>query len=518
MTGPAPRIHLSRASTTDSDHHHDDHTHYQHDSSVGAATDADLWAAFTPDHLLLLRQHFTPPRGWPGRASLRGTDDEAAMTRLLTRSQFVEAVTSILGSDKFEGVCGAIFDTVVARSSSPSLTSGGTTVPAGNISSSSSSNISSSSSSVGGSGSGMGISWAGLVSYLGMCVDLRGSQAPSQPIFSTAPRYRLLTHNKREAIGGAVVCSSQSVMLVGARGSLTKVQLNKWRQQQHSRLLLDSCPDQEPPAHTLRKVSLGTWVVEVAVLEEEVVMVAGSSSTLHVLEAASGAAQELLRVTHLPAMPACLAAGCVGEERWVALGDDKGSVHLIRFPHPVSELLTRSRSEGLTSLTWQEVCGRTQLVNGRMVEVCGRVRVVSGTGVHGATVRRVHYHPSTSTLVSCSSDPRASVVLWGPDHATKTYTFAIPRGVRVFAVEWSLHVLVTGSMDGRLRLWNPYVPEAALTALPPAPGRAPPADLLISPHRRVIISCDADAVSTHFVSLVPLRLKRNTHSELNIPC
>ncbi|XP_042206404.1 uncharacterized protein LOC121855494 [Homarus americanus] len=67
------------------------------------------------------------------------------------------------------------------------------------------------------------------------------------------------------------------------------------------------------------------------------------------------------------------------------------------------------------------------------------------------------------------------------------------QGVRVVAVEWTLHVLVTGSSDGRLRVWNPYVPEAALTALPPAPGQ-PPTDLLLCPRRRVIISCDADAV------------------------
>lgn len=67
------------------------------------------------------------------------------------------------------------------------------------------------------------------------------------------------------------------------------------------------------------------------------------------------------------------------------------------------------------------------------------------------------------------------------------------QGVRVFAVEWTLHILVTGSSDGRLRVWNPYVPEAALSVLPPSP--APPAAILICQRRRVIITCDADAVS-----------------------
>ncbi|XP_045623251.1 uncharacterized protein [Procambarus clarkii] len=491
MAGPAPRIHLSRASSSGSDD-----AHYRHPGrGDGAATEADLWAALTPHHLLLLRQQFAPPRGWTGRASLAGREDEPGMTHYLNRSQFVDAVSSLLGSHKFEGVCGAIFDAVVAAgsSASPSLVSSGVGAAA-NISSSSSSNLSSTSSST---GSSAGMSWSGLVSYLAAGVGGGGPHTPTRPLLSSTPRYRLLTHNKREGVAGVVACGGGGggLLVVGARGSLTKVtHSTKWHQQQHSRLHLDSSPDDSLQPLATRKVGLGTWVVEVAVMEEEVAVVAASSSTLHMVEAASGAAQELLRLTHLPAMPACLAAGCVGEERWVAVGDERGSVHLIRFPHPVSELLTRSRSEGLTSLTWQEVCGRVQEVNGRLVEVCRRVKVVSAAGVHGASVRRVQYHPPTSSLVSCSTDPRTSVVLWGPDHATKTYTFAIPRGVRVMAVEWSLHVLVTGSMDGRLRVWNPYVPEAALALLPPAPGRAPPTDLLVCSRRRAIIACDADAV------------------------
>ena len=44
---------------------------------------------------------------------------------------------------------------------------------------------------------------------------------------------------------------------------------------------------------------------------------------------------------------------CVEEGRWVVVGDDRGDVHLLRFPHTTAGLLTRPRSEGLTALTWQ---------------------------------------------------------------------------------------------------------------------------------------------------------------------
>lgn len=37
----------------------------------------------------------------------------------------------------------------------------------------------------------------------------------------------------------------------------------------------------------------------------------------------------------------------------MVVGDDRGAVHLLRFPHAAAGLLTRPRSEGITALTWQ---------------------------------------------------------------------------------------------------------------------------------------------------------------------
>ncbi|MPC13700.1 hypothetical protein E2C01_006444 [Portunus trituberculatus] len=50
MTGPAPRIHLSRASTSVSDD--------QAGRGGEVFTEAGLWASLTPDNLLALRNHF----------------------------------------------------------------------------------------------------------------------------------------------------------------------------------------------------------------------------------------------------------------------------------------------------------------------------------------------------------------------------------------------------------------------------------------------------------------------------
>ncbi|XP_068217098.1 uncharacterized protein [Palaemon carinicauda] len=140
------------------------------------------------------------------------------------------------------------------------------------------------------------------------------------------------------------------------------------------------------------------------------------------------------------------------------------------------------------------MCAGYQEINGRMKEICVGVRVVSVPDLHNASIRQISYHPPSSSLVSCSSDPKASLVIRAPDHNTKTYTFVIPKGVRAFATEWQLHIVVTGSSDGRLRVWNPYLPAAPLSVLPPSPNRAPPAAVLIWSQKRVIITCDADCV------------------------
>ncbi|XP_063861333.1 uncharacterized protein LOC135101369 isoform X1 [Scylla paramamosain] len=480
MTGPAPRIHLSRASTSVSDD--------QGDRGGEVFTEAGLWASLTPDHLLALRNHFLQAEGW-----LVGGSDDPTHSHLLTRQQFVDAVSSLLGNEQYEGVCGTIFDNVVAAYS-PTLATCGMTVHTPNISSSSS-NISSTSSgsSIGFRSGAPGLSWAGLVSYLAAGVGGETRDIAPSPPFQPTPRYRLLLHNKREGVAGTLVCGRSRLLLVGTRGSLTKLLPSRWRQQQHARLLLDGDPDEEQHSRTQapHKAGLGTWVVGVALLEDNIAVVAASSSTLHLVDT-STTPQELLRITSLPALPSCVTAGCVEDGRWVVVGDDRGAVHLLRFPHAAAGLLTRPRSEGLTALTWQEVCSRAQVINGRAVEVCGQVQVASAPTMHKSGVRGVDYNPVTSTLVSCSGDPRGSLVVWGPDHATKTYSFSMPKGVRVFAVEWTLHILVTGSSDGRLRVWNPYVPEAALAVLPPSP--APPAAILICPLRRVIITCDADVI------------------------
>ncbi|XP_066950687.1 uncharacterized protein [Macrobrachium rosenbergii] len=343
---PAPRIRLSRASTSVSE---DDHQTY-HDRSEVTATEEELWSAMTPEHLMMLRRHFIQPRGWPGRASLSVSGEDEEETRLLTRPQFIDAITALLDTERFEGACGLIFDAIVATTAtSASLVTSSSSGPPGTHISSSSSNMSSSSSSYGyvitivtafkiffcnlslfstsasetllfiyfvfsrGSTSTVGISWGGLITYLANGVGARGRDVSQEKLFTPTPKYILLTHTKREPVAGVTVCGRKKLLIVGARGTITKTmqRVRQQSQQQCGRIHLDSTPDEESKsvATSARKTGLGTWIVEVAMVEEEMAVMAASSSTLHFVETSSAVPAEILRITHLPNLPSCIAAG-----------------------------------------------------------------------------------------------------------------------------------------------------------------------------------------------------------------
>ncbi|XP_068208467.1 uncharacterized protein [Palaemon carinicauda] len=303
---PAPRIRLSRASTSVSG---DEHQVYER--SEVTATEEELWTAMTPEHLMMLRRHFIQPRGWPGRASFSVSGEDEEETRLLTRAQFIDAITGLLDTERYEGACGLIFDAIAATmTTSASLSSSG---PTGTHISSSSSNMSSSSSSYGGSTSTVGISWGGLITYLATGVGARGHDVSQEKLFTPTPKYILLTHNKREAIAGVSVCGRKKLLIVGARGIVSKT-MQRVRQQSHhqcGRIYLDSTPEEEPKGtnNVARKTNLGTWIVEVAMVEEEMAVMAASSSTLHFVETSGAVPGEILRITNLPNLPSCIAAG-----------------------------------------------------------------------------------------------------------------------------------------------------------------------------------------------------------------
>ena len=79
----------------------------------------------------------------------------------------------------------------------------------------------------------------------------------------------------------------------------------------------------------------------------------------------------------------------------------------------------------------------------------------------GEVVRRVRYLPDRQSVISCGVHPTDSVVLQDALQRNKKspYRFHVDKGVECFDFDENANLLVTGSADHAVRLWNPYCPQ-----------------------------------------------------------
>ncbi|XP_076066960.1 cilia- and flagella-associated protein 337-like [Oratosquilla oratoria] len=221
-----------------------------------------------------------------------------------------------------------------------------------------------------------------------------------------------------------------------------------------------------------------SWVVDAATMDDETIVVAASDSSLHLLHSTEESQHPLLALTQLPAMPSCLFIRPSGAGHYIVVGDEAGVVHVINLVSVNALTASSAAGQPLTELPWQELCAQTT--------------VTRLSGKHSQAVGSVELDVSSATVISCSQDPKASVVLQGLDQASPGYSFSIHKGVCTFALDWGLHVLVTGSRDGSVRLWNPYVPSAPLAVLTDHDANV--VHVLISASSNAVLALAADKV------------------------
>ncbi|XP_049816035.1 uncharacterized protein LOC126263083 [Schistocerca nitens] len=163
------------------------------------------------------------------------------------------------------------------------------------------------------------------------------------------------------------------------------------------------------------------------------------------------------------------------------MGDDHGNVITLVFHQPRVSLFRKKHPDKLDRYYWVELEQQTEWVSVRVDE-----------GVHAGAVRQLAYCPDNDTLVSCSHDPAATVVIRHAPARRAPYIFRLARGVRCFHLERRLKLLATGSSDCVVRLWNPVVtnqPTASLFG-----HAAAVVDVLVMPDMDVVFSCSTDGV------------------------
>lgn len=162
------------------------------------------------------------------------------------------------------------------------------------------------------------------------------------------------------------------------------------------------------------------------------------------------------------------------------MGVDSGAIHLLYFQKPVTRLFatTFKNESGVVRVPWNKVAinqdkdnkdtedMKTYILYEKMYHERPRVPPNS--------VRQVKYIPDKNSVISSTSSSNRSLVIANVtsnqskdicDKVFKEYVFNIDKGVECFDFNKNLNLLVTGSLDHLVRLWNPYVPNKPMSIL-----------------------------------------------------
>ncbi|XP_044731948.1 WD repeat-containing protein on Y chromosome [Chrysoperla carnea] len=138
------------------------------------------------------------------------------------------------------------------------------------------------------------------------------------------------------------------------------------------------------------------------------------------------------------------------EESKLILGDQGGHVRII-FINPIR----RGPFKSEPGFLLRQVLWEKYIKNNAEIP---RSRVLEYRNIHTDWVRQVAFYASLNCFISASNCQKMGMYM--SDLCRKSvYPFKITSGVNCFDFDEAHHIIVTGSMDTIVRVWNPFVPQ-----------------------------------------------------------
>ncbi|XP_021914629.1 WD repeat-containing protein on Y chromosome-like isoform X2 [Zootermopsis nevadensis] len=226
------------------------------------------------------------------------------------------------------------------------------------------------------------------------------------------------------------------------------------------------------------------WLTDAVHLPDaSVLLLACSDRSLHMYDSSTLIHAPLFLIKGMEHVPLCLSytTGSGKNSSMLFIGDSAGNVTTLHFHQPSASLFHKRHPNKLDKYYWVELNQQTDYVN-----------VTVDVGVHGDAVRQLAHFPDNDTVVSCSHDPFATLVIRHVAARKTPYIFRLSRGVRCFHLERCMRLLATGSDDNATRLWNPVVTKQPLVTL--FGHKTAVVDVLILRHLRAVVSYSQDGV------------------------
>ncbi|XP_060524458.1 WD repeat-containing protein on Y chromosome-like [Cylas formicarius] len=160
-------------------------------------------------------------------------------------------------------------------------------------------------------------------------------------------------------------------------------------------------------------------------------------------------------------------------------GDDYGEIVSFEFLQPETELLRRKRNEEVTIFYWDVLLKQTK-----------HVLIQRSAAIHQDCINHIQYVSDMNCLITCSKDPAKSVIIKHVGNKTKPAVFRMSRGASCFALSAKFKLLITGSTNGLIRIWNSVLTSKPIGLI--SEHQCDILDIQIFERQHLFISCSRD--------------------------
>ncbi|KAL5475077.1 hypothetical protein EMCRGX_G027131 [Ephydatia muelleri] len=217
------------------------------------------------------------------------------------------------------------------------------------------------------------------------------------------------------------------------------------------------------PLHELPRPKRCVWVTDLIVMPNlNKILLSFTSCTLSLYDISSTSFEKQFEIV---GFPYCI----VTMDYWfnsfdqnkavLVMGDNGGGVYTMEFDSATTCLfgvmLYSIKQEEVVRLTFYEL--QSNKLDG--------TKITYNPTAHGDWVCQVRYCSAMQYCISCSHHSGSALLIANTRSNKGNLVFKVWKGISTFdfAKDWSL--IATGSIDGILRFWNPYVPAKPVAVL-----------------------------------------------------
>ncbi|XP_072391899.1 uncharacterized protein [Diabrotica undecimpunctata] len=162
-------------------------------------------------------------------------------------------------------------------------------------------------------------------------------------------------------------------------------------------------------------------------------------------------------------------------------GTSSGDVVVFKFIQPTNSLLRRKHMDRITLFYWDEL---------KYEKLYLKIQFYKA--VHNSNVEQMEYCSIENAVISCSKDPNTSLMKKYMSLNKQPYILKMRKGCNCFSFSTTLNILVTGSDDKTIRVWNSVLASNTIAVFTGHQQKI--VDVAIMDNQKTILSFSEDGI------------------------